>query len=118
MRSTLPNRNVDFRHEDGCLVRTVTGADGRHYTHRCAMAAYEKVAHALNETPATGNGTTMAMIATQECIPFTQANVAFEFMKERGLVEVRHRRCYPASSEIYLDAMVEWHALSEKPERA
>jgi len=38
--------------------------------------------------------------------------VALEFLKERGLVEVRHRHCYPATEDVYLDAMVEYHALA------
>jgi hypothetical protein len=41
-------------------------------------------------------------------------NVALEFLKERGLVEVRHRRCYPASPDVYLDAMVEYLALEHQ----
>jgi hypothetical protein len=41
-------------------------------------------------------------------------NVSLEFLKERGLVEVRHRRCYPATKHTHLDAMVEFHALAEQ----
>ncbi len=44
--------------------------------------------------------------------------MALEFLKERGLVEVRHRRCYPASNSVHLDAMVEFHALREEPKPA
>ncbi len=55
----------------------------------------------------------MMVIARKESIPFTQVNVALEFLKERGLVDVRHRRCFPATLDVYLDAMVEYHALAD-----
>jgi hypothetical protein len=35
MKTHIRNRRVTFRHEDGCLVRTVEGPDGRTYVHRC-----------------------------------------------------------------------------------
>ena len=57
-------------------------------------------------------------IARKEHLPFTQVNVALEFLKERGIVDVRHRRCYPATESVHLDAMVEWHALREEPKPA
>ena len=117
MKTPLKDRDVRFFVQDGCLVRTVTAAagsgDGRAYTHRCAKAAFEAVAHALAETPVEGDGTSLGDIARREKLPHTQTNIALEFVKERGLVEVRHRRCYPASGgDLYLDAMVEFHALA------
>ncbi|MBI1374078.1 MAG: hypothetical protein GC159_15265 [Phycisphaera sp.] len=114
MRTNLANRDVRFYIEDGCLVRTVVGdhADGRSYTHRCTKAVFETVAHAISETPASGEGTTLTLIARQENLPYTQVNVALEFLKERSVVDVRHRRCYPATKDVYLDAMVEFHALA------
>ena len=120
MRTKLQNRDVQFRFEDGCLVRTVVegGADGRTYTHRCGKEAFETVAHAINETPAEGEGTTLTVLARHENVAYTQVNVALEFLKERGLVDVRHRRCYPATRDVYLDAMVEFHALAEEPKPA
>ena len=114
MRTNLKNRTVQFRFEDGCLVRTVASNDGRTYTHRCGKDAFETVAHAMTETPAEGEGTTLTCLARRETVAYTQVNVALEFMKERGLVDVRHRRCYPATRDVYLDAMVEWHALDEE----
>ena len=115
MRTYLKDRDITFRHEDGCLVRTVAGADGRTYTHRCAKEAFETVAWAMEELPREGDGTTLRQIAKKEALPFTQVNVALEFLKERGIVDVRHRRCYPATESVHLDAMVEWHALREEP---
>jgi hypothetical protein len=67
----------------------------------------------LGATPREGGGTSVARLARQERLPFTQINVALEFLKERGIVDVRHRHCYPATEDVYLDAMVEYHALAE-----
>lgn len=114
MKTNLRQRNVRFSVQDRCLVREVTSdADGRNYSHRCDKATFEAVAHAIAETPADGDGTTLTIIARQECLPYTQVNVTLEFLKERGIVDVRHRRCYPGTRQVHLDAMVEWHALAD-----
>ena len=113
MNDHLKGHDVRYVVEDGCLVRTVTGAGGRSYTHRCSKAAFEKVAHAVGETPTEGQGTSLIDVVGREHLPFTQVNVALEFLKERGLVNMRHRRCYPATWHTHLDAMVEFHALAE-----
>src|SRR5262245_12044287 len=113
MQTNLPQRDVRFFVQDGCLVRTVAGADGRTYTHRCERKAFETVAHAIDETAAQGDGTTLVMISRQEKLPFTQVNVALEFLKERGIIDVRHRRCYPGTTCVFEDAMVEFLVLDE-----
>jgi hypothetical protein len=120
VKTNLKNRDVRFYIEDGCLVRTVTAdaGDGRTYTHRCTKAAFETVAHAIAETPTEGEGISLMQIARQENVAFTQVNVALEFLKERGIVDVRHRRCYPSTRDVHLDAMVEFHALAEEPKPA
>jgi len=115
MQSSLPEREAKFFIEDGCLVRKVTAADGRGYSHRCSKEIFETVACAVEETPAEGEGTTTSKIVKDEKLAHTQVNVALEFLKERGIVEVRHRRCYPASKSVHLDAMTEFHALAEQP---
>jgi len=113
MRTHLPQRETRFSVEDGCLVRTVVGGDGRTYTHRCERKVFETVAHAIQETPAQGEGTTLTLISRQEKLAFTQVNVALEFLKERGIVDVRHRRCYPGTTSVFEDAMVEFLVLDE-----
>lgn len=120
MKTYIRDRDVRYDVQYGYLVRTVTGGsdDGRGYRHRCAKMTYETFAHAVEETSIDGEGTTAELIARQEDLPFTQANVAMEFLKERGVVNVRYRRCYPATLDVYLDAMVEFHALAENPESA
>lgn len=114
MPNYFHDRDVTFLHEDDCLLRVVTStADGRTYRHRCSLASFETVAWALSEIPLQGDGITLARIAKRERIPFTQVNVALEFLKERGLVDVRHRLCYPTTAAIHLHAMVEFHAIAE-----
>jgi hypothetical protein len=119
MRRPLTQRELAFAVIDGHLVRTVTGnrADSgpRTYTHRCERQVFETVAHAVHETPEQGEGTTLQAIARQERLPCTQVNVALEFLKERGRIDVRGRRCYPATADTHLDAMIEFHALAEQP---
>ncbi len=117
MRRFISERDVRFDVRDGCLVRTVTeaGNDSRTYCHRCMKTTLETVAHAMDETPFEGEGTSGELIARQEDLPYTQVHVALGFLKERGIVNVRHRRCYPATQDAYLDAMTEFHALAEEP---
>jgi DNA-binding transcriptional ArsR family regulator len=118
MRKNIGDRDIAFRHEDGCLVRTVTGSDGRTYTHRCSMEVFEKVAWILEETPAEGNGIAIGEIAAAGNLPHTQVDVTLAFLYERGIIDRRHRRNYPASTSVHLDAMVEWHALREETKPA
>lgn len=115
MRTNLRNRDITFYHEDGCLVRIVTGAGGRIYTHRCSLEVFEKVAWALQATPAEGNGIAIGEIARGENLPHTQVDITLAFLFDRGISDRRHRRNYPASDSVHLDAMIEWHALREAP---
>ena len=115
MRCSIRDRRITFNHQDGCLVRTVTGADGRAYTHRCELVVFELVAWVLEDTPAQGNGTSIKDIVATEDLPHTQVDVTLAFLHERGIIDRRHRRNYPATSSVHLDAMVEWHALREEP---
>ena len=71
------------------------------------------MAHAVEEAGEVG--VTLETIAEAEDAPYTQVNVALEFLKERGCVEARGRRTYPASKATFEDAMVEFHFLAEMP---
>lgn len=113
MKTNIPGREVQFTVLDDCLTCTVSGADGRSYTHRCARQTFETVAHAVDETPAQGEGASFQAIARRENLPFTQVNVALEFLKERGIVVVRGRRSYPSSICAFEDAMAEFMFLAE-----
>ena len=108
MRTNLRDRQIEFHHEDGVLVRTIAGADGRSYVHRCSLAVFQRVAWVLDETPGEGAGAAINQIAAAENLPHTQVDVALAFLFERGLTDRRHRRNYPASRCVHLDALVEW----------
>ena len=108
-------RDAVFGVLDNHLVRTVTFADGRAYEHRCASETYQAVAEAVDQTPAEGEGVALEPLARSRDVPYTQVNVALEFMKERGVVTTRARRNYPASNFAFEDALIEYHALREEP---
>ena len=97
----------------GALIRDVVPARGEPYRHRCTLAAFEAVAHAIDE--AGEAGFTLEEIAADEDLPSTQVAVATAFLKERGAIITERRRSYPASGSVHLDAMVEFHALREQP---
>jgi hypothetical protein len=116
MRRRPRDRNVNFDVVDGVLTRTVSFRDGHAYTHRCTRQVYESVAYAIEERAGSGGGgVTLESIAAALDLPFTQVNVALEFMKERGCVVTRNRRNYPASTLLYEDAMCEFMFLAELP---
>jgi hypothetical protein len=118
MHTRPRRRDVAFAVDaDGLLVRTVTFPGGRAYRHRCSPASYEAVARAVDECPADGGGgLVLEQLARDLDLPFTQANVALEFLKERGVVVTRGRRNYPAPGDAaaYEHAMCEFHALRER----
>ena len=114
MRTHIRDRDITFRLQDGCLVRTVTGADGRTYMHRCSLKVFETVAWVIEETPNDGDGVAINQIVAAENLPHTQVDVTLAFLNERGIIDRRHRRNYPATTTTHLDAMVEWHALAEE----
>ena len=109
-----PARRVRYAVADGYLVRTVERPGGRTYAHRCPLAAFDAVALAVADAPP--GGTTMGDLARGLGLPDTQANVALEFLKDRGVaVRAGRRRTVPASACAYEDALVEYHAVRERP---
>ena len=115
MRTHIRDRDITFRLQDGCLVRTISGPDGRVYIQRCSLKVFETVAWVIEETPNDGDGVVLAEIVSAEDVPHTQADIALAFLNERGIIDRRHRRNYPASTSVHLDAMCEWYALREEP---
>ena len=103
-------RNFRFEVERVMLVRTATLKDGRSYVHRCTLETLREVAWWIEEHGADGVTTNELWDALPD-LPATQISVALEFLKERGCMATRGRRNYPASSALYEDAMVEYHAL-------
>ncbi len=108
-RTSIYDRQT-FAVEDRHLVRTVVRRDGSSYEHRCSLDAYKAVVHYLDEHAEAGV-TTGELWDGLPDVPCTQAAVALAFLKERGCVDVRRRRCYPASTVLVEDAMIEFHAL-------
>jgi len=112
-----PSRAESFRVDTGGnLVRAVVPRRGGPYEHRCTRWAFERVCHRFDEH---GEGDTVETIAEATEIPVTQTAVALAFLLERGIVTTERRRNYPATGDVHLDAMTEYHALREKgPEPA
>ena len=108
---TQRQRSETFNVRDGHLVREVVPRTGKPYTHRCSLATFEHVAHAIDEA---GHGCfTLETIVADEDLPFTQVAVALAFLKERGIIDTRNRRNYAATTTgVHLDAMTEYHALA------
>ncbi len=109
----MARRTIDqqqrFAFEDGWLVRTVIKPVGSSYQHRCSLVSYRAVAHFIDEHASDGV-TTNGLWEGLPDIPCTQAAIALAFLKERGCVTIRHRRCYPASNFLVEDALTEFHA--------
>ena len=109
------NRIVTFDVVDEHLEMKVVFPDNpaRDYVHRCTRDIFREVAFMIEEKAA--GGTTLEDLVTAMDAPFTQVNVALAFMKERGCVEVRRRRTFPASDALYEDAMIEFCYLADAP---
>ena len=103
-------RHVVFEVERGRLVQHVMRADGRSYTLRCTLASVQEVAWYVEAHAKDGVTTNELWDALPES-PATQISVALDFLKDRGCVEVRGRRNYPASATLFEDAMTEFYAL-------
>jgi hypothetical protein len=105
-------REVRFKVQRGRLVRHVRRADGRAYTHHCSLEALQEVAWFI-EAHAKDGVTTNELWRALADVPATQATVALEFLKEQRLVNTELRRNYPASSCLFEEAMVAYHALTD-----
>ena len=108
-RRTIDHRQT-FAREDGWLVRTFVKPDGSSYQHRCSLDSFRDVARHIDEH-ATEGVTTNRLWDSLPDVPCTPAAIALAFLKDRGCVTVRHRRCYPASNFLIEDALLEFHAL-------
>lgn len=101
-------RTVEYSADNFSLRRLVRFDDGHEYAHRCERNVYEAVALHFED----GHGHTLEELALALNLPFTQVNVAMEFMKDRGVIEVRYKRMsYAASRCVFEDAMLEYLAL-------
>ena len=113
----MTERIESFSIEDGMLVRRVVPKRGEPYEHRCELATYEAVAHAiddLGDEAFTGDEVQAAIDR-----PSSQVHAALAFLRDRGSIEPAHGRRHRAAASIagcgvHLDAMTEFHALREK----
>ena len=114
--TTVTERNETFAVEDGHLVRRVIPRRGRPYKHRCPLAAFEQIAHAIEEQ-GDGAFTLTSLVdyerAAGRDVTFTNVAVTLAFLKERGFVDTRWRQNYAASVGAHLDAMCEYFALAD-----
>lgn len=105
-------RQETFRVDDGMLVRAANPGNGKPYEHRCPLATFEQIGHAIDAL--AGAAFTLESLHDGLNLPWTQIAVAFAFMKERGCVApAGQRRHKAASAGVHLDAMIEWHALRD-----
>ena len=104
-------RSETFAVEDGALVRRVVPAKGKAYEHRCPQEAFEAVAATIDEIGQ--NAFVLEDIRQRANVTWTQAAVAFAFLKERSCVlPVHGRKHVAASTFVFEDAMTEYHALA------
>ncbi len=108
--TTRRQRSETFEVRDGHLIREVVPHRGEPYTHRCSLASFEQVAHAIDD--AKDGGFTLETVVAGEDLPFTQVAVALAFLKVRGIIDTRFRRNHAATvTGVHLDAMTEYYAL-------
>ena len=105
-----------FEVADGHLVRKVVPRRGTPYEHRCPLAAFEQIAHAAEELGE--QGFTIDSLLEYERgagrdVTFTNVAIVLAFLRERSVLQVRHRRNYAAAATeiVHLDAMTEYYAL-------
>ena|SRR6186997_3132743 len=101
-----------FEMTRGRLVQSVAPRRGQPYVHRCDLDVFKDVAWAIEANGMNGV-TTGELWDAMPDHPRTQISVALDFLKERGCVMTEGRRSFPASSTLFEDAMIEWHALEE-----
>jgi hypothetical protein len=112
-RPTKYDRQAFEVDRQGRLCRHVQPASGREYTHRCSLASFERICHAIEEARETG--TTVEELSEAEGMPISRVAAALAFLDERSCTEQRGRRNYPASSyaSVHLDGMLEYHAMRD-----
>ncbi len=113
LRTPLPAVSFHVDPDTGDLVKRGAPRSGNAYEHRCPRADFEAVAHAVNESD---RPVVYMDIAALLGLPHTRVAVAFAFLVERGCLTPAHgrKRRRPDDADVYLDALIEYHALLEK----
>jgi hypothetical protein len=115
MRLNFRNRQVEFWHEDGMLIRRVSGTRisndmPAQYEHFCLRRVFEETCIAIQ----ADKDPTRRNIATAWSLPFSQVDVACVFLIERGIVEIRRGVLHALVDDVLLDGMCEFTALAVK----
>lgn len=102
-----------FSVDQGQLVRHEVHRRGTPYDHRCSPETFKEVTHRIDELG--GSAFVLADLNSGDRpLPWTQLAVALAFLKEWGCVRPVHgRRHEAASDDVFLDVMIELHALRE-----
>jgi hypothetical protein len=101
-----------YRVEAVALIRSVNPKRGKPYEHACTEAVYKDVSYAIEQLRSAHFK--VEDIRRSLDAPFTQANVAVMFLLERGCIHrTRGRMLVGASTFVYEDALIEYHALRE-----
>ena len=113
--TTTISRVETFEVEDDHLIRKVVPRRGQPYEHRCPCEAFAQISYAAEELGE--QGFTLKSLLEYErnagrYVTFTDVAVTLAFLRERGILDVRHRRNYAATESAHLDAMTEFHALA------
>lgn len=95
------------------LIRHIIPRRGQPYQHICEKSTFEEVCHAIDKlsndhVPFVGED-----VVADTGLPSSQVFTALAFLKERcSIVPSGYGRTHEtASDDVYLDGMVEWHAL-------
>lgn len=110
-----PSKSFAIVH--GVLRRSVEPRRGRPYVQHCTLDAFTAVAAFIAERGDQGVTTNELWTALPD-VPDTQASIALDFLKERCCITTYRKRNYPASTFVFEDALLEWHALAHQAQEA
>lgn len=106
--------NQKFTIEDGLLLRAVFPDRGQPYVHRCELKTFKEVCHAIDGLEEWEGLFSGEEIMEPAGLPSTQTFTAIAFLKERGcIVPAQRRKHKVATTDVYMDGMIEWKALEE-----
>jgi hypothetical protein len=106
------NRAETFRTDGDDLVRSVIPRSGRAYEHRCERAVFVDVLYAIDAR--CGDPFTYEQVREETGHPASQVATAVAFLKEVGTLAPAGRKRHRATTDAYLDGMIELLALAEE----
>ncbi len=107
-------RREDFRVVAAVLERHVVPVRGAPYVHSCEKQTFIEVLHAIDDQD--GRLFSGETIVDQIDEPSSRVFAALAFLHERGLLDrLRRQSCALCLGDIFLNGMIEFCALAEKP---